>query len=616
MRLIIYTLLFFIATIANGQRTYWQQHVDYKMDIDFDVNNHKFNGVQVLKYTNNSPDTLHRVFYHLYYNAFQPGSMMDVRSRSLPDPDRRVMSRIVALRPNEIGYQKIDKLTQDGTPLEHEVEGTILEVKLAYPIVPGASTTFEMEFNAQVPIQIRRTGRDNAEGVSYSMTQWYPKLSEYDYEGWHPNPYIAREFHGVWGDFEVNINIDADYLIGASGVLQNGIEIGHGYQPSDIMHKGKNGNHVWNFKAENVIDFAWVADPEYKHITKRTEDGTLLHFIFQPGEETSESWAKLPQIMEESLKFINENFGQYQFPGYTFAQGGDGGMEYPMITLINGRQTLGGLASVSIHEFLHSWYQFTLATNESLYPWMDEGFTEYAEDEVKNHLRKVGLLPGEVVENPHIAAISRYIMFTQSGLEEPSSTHSDHFSTNRAYTMASYIKGNVILNQLQYIMGDAVFKKAFKKYYDTWKFKHPTPNDFIRVMEKESGLVLDWVPEYFIETTKTIDYGINSVVANTNGGTKVSLERIGLMPMPIDIEITMKDGSKQLHHIPLRIMRGEKSFPMKQKVVVEEDWPWTNTSYEFQVPMKFADIESLQIDPSRHLADVVKDNNTYIIADK
>jgi hypothetical protein len=206
----IFVILFFLSSItlqSIAQAGYWQQEAAYKMEVELDVENNQLNGKQLLLYTNHSPDTLHRVFYHLYFNAFQPNSMMDVRSRTIADPDRRVGSRIAQLSEEESGYQKVLKLEQDGKKLQYFISGTILEVELAQPILPGESTTFEMDFEAQVPIQIRRSGRDNKEGIRYSMTQWYPKMVEYDKEGWHANPYVGREFHGVWGSFDVKITI-------------------------------------------------------------------------------------------------------------------------------------------------------------------------------------------------------------------------------------------------------------------------------------------------------------------------------------------------------------------------------------------------------------------------
>jgi hypothetical protein len=221
-----YILVFFLLPLfAAAQPDRWQQHVNYEMNIDVNAEKNQYTGFQKLVYTNNSPDTLDKVFYHLYFNAFQPGSMMDVRSRNLPDPDGRVRDRISKLTPDEIGYIKVNNLTCNGTALRFETNETILEVTLNEPVLPGASAVFEMEWDAQVPLQIRRSGRDNREGVRLSMAQWYPKLCEYDYQGWHANPYIAREFYGVWGDFDVTIAIDKNYLVAAGGYLQNPLRL-------------------------------------------------------------------------------------------------------------------------------------------------------------------------------------------------------------------------------------------------------------------------------------------------------------------------------------------------------------------------------------------------------
>lgn len=608
MKVLIFSVLLSCAFFSNAQVCYWQQSIDYQMDIDFDARKHQYQGNQLLKYSNNSPDTLHKVFYHLYFNAFQPGSMMDERSRTIQDPDPRVGDRIAALSESEIGYQKIKTLTQDGKKVDYFTVGTILEVDLAQPILPGGSSVFQMEWDAQVPVQIRRAGRDNKEGIAYSMAQWYPKMAEYDYMGWHANPYVGREFHGVWGDFKVNITIDSDYLIGATGLLQNSNDIGKGYQALDLPQPKLKDKVTWQWKAENVIDFCWAADPDYEHITSIAHDGTMLNFIFQPGEATSENWAQLPKIMDEALRFMNANYGKYQFPQYTFVQGGDGGMEYPMLTLITGERSLGSLVGVCVHEWMHSWYQFTLATNESLYAWMDEGFTSFASSEIMNHLVKKGLLPGNYVENPHARSTAGVALFSQSGIEEALSVHSDHFKTNTAYGRGAYTKGSVFLSQLEYIMGEVPFRRGLLRYFDTWKFKHPTPNDIIRIMEKESGIELDWYKEYFVFTTKSIDYAISDVQSSSEG-TSIVLERLGDMPMPVEVAIRKKDGTSELHYIPMRIMRGEKTFGKGEEVVKHEDWPWTHTKYTLNIAVQQSDLESITLDSSKRVADTDLNNN-------
>ena len=612
----VITICFFGSTLhyAFAQPDRWQQGAAYVMDIDFDTQTHRYDGKQTLTYVNNSPDTLHKVFYHLYFNAFQPNSMMDIRSLTIADPDRRVGDRISKLSDEEIGYQKINTLTQNGRAVDFEVVGTILEVTLADPIAPGTVHVFEMDFEAQVPVQIRRSGRNNREGIDYSMAQWYPKMCEYDYQGWHANPYVGREFYGIWGYFDVTIHMDKDYLIGATGILQNPEEIGHGYETEGMVVQQPEGDKLhWRFVAQNVHDFVWGADPDYTHTKLQRDDGTMLHFFYQENERTKDNWEALPGIMDQAFDYINTNFGPYQYDKYSFIQGGDGGMEYPMATLITGERSLNSLVGVSVHELMHSWYQMMLGTNEALYAWMDEGFTSYASNRVMNELAGQGLIPGrQKVENPHTGSYAGYINLARTDREEPLSTHSDHFVTNTAYGIGSYSKGAVFLHQLSYIIGQNDFDRGMLRYFDTWKFKHPNSNDFIRIMEKESGLELDWYREYFINTTHNIDYAVESA-AEEDDQTVVTLRRLGVMPMPIDVQVTYLDGRTEIINIPLRIMRGhkEKEAGMGDALyrVAEADWPWTHPEYQLVLPVPSDRIEAIEIDPSARLADVDRANN-------
>ncbi len=608
-------LLFGLITLSlswattQAQADRWQQHVEYTMAIDFNVDKHQFAGEQEIVYTNNSPDTLDRVFYHLYFNAFQPGSMMDIRSRTIRDPSPKIGARISTLEKEEIGYHDILSLTQDGEATPYQVVGTILEVDLTHPILPGEQTTLAMKFNAQVPIQIRRSGRDNKEGISYSMAQWYPKLAEYDYQGWHANPYVAREYYGIWGDFDVKITIDGDYVVGGTGYLQNPEEIGFGY--TDSMESASDDEtKTYHFVAPNVHDFMWGADPDYQHTTYTREDGMVMHFYYQPGPRTTENWEALPAIMDRAFEFINATYGQYPYEQYSFVQGGDGGMEYPMATLITGERTLTSLVGVSVHELMHSWYQMVLGTNESLYAWMDEGFTSYASNEVMNYLRAEGLIPGVAVEDPNLEDVNGLMQFARSGLEEPISLHADHFVTNSAYSVGAYVKGSAFLHQLEYIMGKEDFAAGMLRYFDTWKFKHPNANDFVRVMEKQSGLELDWFREYFVNTTHYPDYGIGAV-ASEDEVTKLNLVKIGIMPMPVDVAVTFTDGQVQYYTIPLQMMRGEKEREGDIEYEVLEDWPWTHPTYDLTIDRPLGEIRSIEIDPSLRMVDFNRENNKF-----
>jgi len=611
-------IFFTIATVAQSladraDDERWQQAAKYTMEIDMDVNTNQFTGTQRLVYTNNSPDELNQVFYHLYFNAFQPGSMMDVRSRTIADPDRRVGDRISKLSESEIGYQKIKSLTMDGKAVDFSNEGTVLEVKLPSAIAPGQTVTFDMEFEAQVPVQIRRTGRDNAEDVRYSMAQWFPKLAEFDYQGWHADEYIGREFYGVWGDFDVKISIDQDYVVGGTGYLQNPLEIGHGYEDEGqtVNKKVKDGKLTWHFIAPNVHDFMWAADPNYQHDKLTMKNGTVLHFLHKKGRN-DENWEKLIPLTEQAFEYANEHFGQYPYEQFSVIQGGDGGMEYPMSTLITGtRRSLGSLLGVTVHEFMHDWYHGVLGSNEALHPWMDEGFTSYASGRIMRSVMGDGDPAETTLDNLGTrAGQGSYLNVAQSGFEEPLSTHSDHYDRNGAYGAAAYGKGAVWMSQLGYVIGEEARDKGLLEYFETWKFKHPNPNDVLRVFEKTSGLELDWYNEYFVYTTKKIDYGIQEVVGEGNQ-TKVTLSKESQMPMPMDVVITYKDGTKEVHYMALRMMRGEKPAETDDKRIQHPDWPWTHPVYEFSVDRPISDIASVEIDPSGRMADVNRDNNKW-----
>lgn len=581
---------------SNPTATYWQQHVDYTMDIDVDVNKHQYKGTQKLVYTNNSPDELDKVYYHLYFNAFQPGSQMDVRSLNIIDSDKRVRDRISKLQPDEIGYIKVNSLKQNGVEVSHETVGTVLEVTLKNPIKAGESVTFDMLFDAQVPLQVRRTGRDSAEGVALSMAQWYPKMAEYDFQGWHTSPYIAREFHGVWGDFDVTLHIDKDYVVGGTGYLQNPQEIGHNYEDKTKPLNLPQGDKLkWHFKAPKVHDFTWAADPEYNHDIFVMPNGITLHFLYKKTLEAKylENWKKLQPKTAELMTYFSENIGEYPYKQYSVIQGGDGGMEYAMSTLITGQRSFRSLFGVTAHELAHNWFQFVLAINESLHPWMDEGFTSYISNKAEDEILEVNS------DNPHAGSYRGYRNIVTRGYEESLSTHADRYDTNWAYGTASYSKGAMFLSQLEYVIGSENVAKGIKKFYTDFAFKHPTPNDVTRSMEKVSGIHLGWYLNEWTQTLHTIDYGIKEVNNKT-----ITLERIGKMPMPMDIEVVYADGSVENFNIPLRIMRGEKPTT----ATILEDWAWAHPTYTFTVAKA---VKKVTIDKSGLMADVDLENNVY-----
>ena len=600
--------LFFLPLLVFSQAG-WQQHAEYFMDIKMDVSDFTFSGEQTILYTNNSPDTINKVYYHLFFNAFRPGSQMDIRSRAIQDPDRRVGSRIFALEKKDFGELKVGSMEQNGKKAEFDENETVLVVKLNKPLLPGKKTELKMVFTGQVPLQIRRSGKLNKEGVHLTMTQWFPKLAEYDFEGWHPNPYIGREFHGVWGNYTVNITIDKNYVVGGTGYLQNAKEIGHGY--GEKTKKNSDNTLTWKFYAPNVHDFAWAADPDYLHDIITSESGVDLHFLYK-NTVNVDDWKKLQGDTLKLLEFFEKNIGPYPWEQYSVIQGGDGGMEYAMCTMITGERSYGSLFGVTAHELAHAWFQHVLANNEAKHPWMDEGFTEY-----------ITSLAEEFVNNktspfPHKSSYERYYMINNLQkenpaieIDQPQTVHSDRWNYNFTYGANAYSKGSVFLSQLGYIIGKKNLSKTIKRYYNDFKFKHPTPNDFKRVAEKVSGTELEWYLNDWTRTTNKIDYEIVSYNDKTRG---VSLRRIENMPMPIELFITFDDGSKELYYIPTDLMFNYKQFDQSVVVTNLSPWKWANSEYSFFIEDNNKKVVFIEIDPSKRLADIDQKNNVFNIS--
>ena len=603
-RELILTLLLGVSvSIAQGQ--YWQQRVEYKMDIDFDAESHQYIGDQELTYFNHSPDTLTKVFYHLYFNAFQPGSMMEVGSHNNTDSDSRLFS-IANFTPEEMGYLHVVSLSQNGNSLTFEEQGTILSVTLAKPILPGKKAVFTMKFKGQVPIQTRRSGRDNAEGVAYSMSQWYPKLSEYDTEGWHADPYIGREFYGVWGNYNVNITIDAEYILGGTGFVKNPKEVKHGYGGYNGLPESE--KVTWRFEAKDVHDFMWAADKEYLHKIVKVNEDLEVHLLYKDDPDYNPNWDTLATIIPSMFNYVNWRFGKYDFKKYSIIQGGDGGMEYPMATLITGFQSYRGLLSVTVHELMHSWYQMALGNNELKYPWMDEGFTSYAAGITMNYLRS-----GDSLGVPdYDRAMKSVIYLIESDVNEPLSIHSDHYLSRLAYGINAYSKGTIYLHQLSYIIGQKNLDETLRRYYDQWKYKHPEPRDIMLVAEKVSGLELDWYNNYYIYSTRKLDYSIKAVYGKADE-TKIVLERKGDFIMPVDLQVKLKDGNQSLYSIPLQIMRGHKPAEKDKNMIFAAPWTWVNPTYELTIPYGIESIKSLHIDPEVRTTDMDRENNNIEI---
>ena len=584
-------LLFLLFTSYSFGQNYWQQEANYKIFVDINVKNNRYKGNQEIVYTNNSNDTLNKIFIHLYFNAFKASSDMAERLVSGDDINTRFDINLKELKPEEEGYLDVFNLKQDNTDVDSFVSDTILEVTLANPLVPGQSSIFSMDFKGQVPITIRRAGRDSPMGVKFSMAQWYPKISEYDYEGWNTAPYTGREFHGVWGDFDVNIKIDKDYIVAASGYLQKTDQL----NPKLGVKSGN--KRIWNFIAPRVHDFTWAADPDYIHDVYPGPNGVKLNFYYKNDPKIVENWRTLQPITAELMKFFNENIGTYPYKQYSVVQGGDGGMEYSMLTLINYGDKFVPLVGVTSHELAHAWFQGVLATNEMNHEWMDEGAASYFGNLAESFVLKTDFY------RSIMGSYGSYIRLANSGREMPQSTNANRYKFNRAYESTAYSKGFVFLSQLRYIIGNEAFKKTIKNYFNTYKFTHPLPNDFRRIAEQSSGILLNWYLTDWTQTTNKIDYAIDKV-EKVNKKSIISLKRIGLMPMPLEVLVKLKDGTEEFYYIPITLMRGEKKRPTyAERWTQVEDWSWAYKKYNLEIDYELESIQSININPTGLIAD-------------
>lgn len=609
MNMRLFLLFSFVFSLFSAQQNaYYQQYAKYKMDIDVNAAQFTYTGNQTLTYTNNSPDELKVVYFHLYWNAFKPGSMMDQRVAGQgKNGDSRLqvngVSRLASIPKEEEGAQNIHWIKQNGKDLQFEIQETVMKVVLATPLKPNSSTTFTMEWDAVIPKQIRRAGRNNREGIDMTMTQWYPKIAEYDYDGWATFDYVGREFHAPFADFEVNIKIDKDYVIGAGGTLENPTDV-KGYDANATIKADKDNKTTWKWTAKNMLDFAWAADRDYTVENFTILDGPKVYYVYQKSEKTK-LWQDSKPYVTQFFQLMNASFGRYPYPSYSFIQGGDGGMEYGMCTMILGEATsLDGLLGLMIHEGGHSWNQQIMAYNEPMRPWMDEGFTSYYESLIMHQI----MPPKEAVANPFVGSLTNYRNFVKRGIEEPAVWFGDHHDNGTAYSFSSYVKGELFLVQLGYIMGEQNLTLTMQEFFRKWNLKHPTDRDFMHIAQKVSGMDLKWFQNYWINTTKTIDYAVKNVEYGVTS-TTITLENKGYVPMPIDFSVLTKDKKVINYQIPLNMTHVWKKNDIYGNFSTLNFWPWTQKEYTFTIPYTKSQISALGIDFSGRLADVnVEDN--------
>ncbi|NPA42405.1 MAG: M1 family metallopeptidase [Chlorobi bacterium] len=597
----------FLSFALKAQNGYWQQYVSYTMDVDMDVKNKSYEGFQRAAYTNRSPDTLREIYYHLIWNVFKPNSSLYWHNKTRKDPDPRLL-KLQDLKPEEQGDYRIFSLTQNGQPVDFEIRESILRVKLNEPVAPGETHVFEMKYRVHIPKLLRRSGYDNAEGVDFSMAQWYPKIAEYRPDGWHADPFLGREFFGVWGDFDVTIHIDRDYVVGGSGYLQNSDEIWNYRNGRWELKKTRKKKRTWHFKAPDVHDFSWAADPDY--VRESTDaDSVRLNFYYLNTKKNAEKWKVLKDYTVKTLAFYNRIIGPYPYKQYSVIQAGDGGMEYAMCTFITGNRTEASLVGVMMHELAHSWFQFVLATDETRHAWMDEGFTTF----ISMMAQKLIYEKKFDETNYWTGVIETYAGYATGDDVEPMSLFADSYLSNMSYWVNAYDKGAAFLIHLINIGGLKPTLAFLQNYYAEWKFKHPEPEDMLRVAEKTLGMELDWFYNEWVESTHTVDYAVVSV-EKSGDGSRITIRKIGGMPVPLDVLVVSKGGEFRMYHLPyFRTLhyRQSPNFSKPEFFRVLEPWFDGYPEYTFDVPWPPEALKLVQADPWFYTLDVDPANNIW-----
>ncbi len=605
-------------------KAYWQQDVHYKIDARIDETTDIIEATENLQYWNNSPDTLHFVYFHLWQNAFVKGSHL------------HELEEATNFKPRLGKYEKqglgtvVDEWVVDGLSTKTELDNTIIKVYLPKPLYPGAKTTFSLKFKTYYDkgATRRRMQMWDAWGYRhYNGVQWFPKMCVYDRKfGWDTYQHLNKEFYGDFGSYDVSLDFASNYIVEATGMLQNRKEVlpdelrakldiknfankKWEEKPSEIIPYKKGERKVWHFKANNVHDFAFTADPSYR-IGTATWNGVECVALVQ--EPHAAGWQNGAEYVAKIIQTFSEDIGMYQYPKMVAADARDG-MEYPMLTMDGGRDP--GYRGLLVHEIAHNWFYGQVGNNETYRAALDEGFTQFLtawglrkidgdtlkEDQPKSKYRRM-------FREPEIVADRRvYVAYLYDALnkeELPLNTHSNDFNNALGHEggyRGVYYKTATMLYNLQYTLGDSLFLAAMQHYFHQWRFAHPYFEDFRNSIIQFTHTDLNWFFDQWLETTKTIDYSIRNIkrIPGTDSFA-IKLRRNGQMQMPIDFTVTARNGSMYDYHIP------NTWFTRQTNATVLPKWYGWNKLHDtytahVQVP---GGIKNVLLDTSYRLADI------------
>ena len=553
----IYSLILAFTFICNqcNAQTYWQQKVNYKIDVRLDDKTHTLTAFETITYTNNSPNTLTYIYFHLWPNAYK--NETTALSKQLEWKDHYALNE---LHESQLGYIDSLNFKVNDRPIQWELDKKNLDICkliLNESLLPGQSIEISTPFFVKIPDSgISRLGHTKE---AYQITQWYPKPAVYDQNGWNPIPYLDQgEFYSEFGDFDVTIQLPQNYIVGATGNLLTKNELEFLHAQSTLLNKEKDSLYFKNIISDtifktirytqtNIHDFAWFAD---KRFIVKTNTIELPH-----SKKTVQCWAMYTpenaELWEKSLTYINDGVyyyslwnGDYPYQNVTAVDGtisAGGGMEYPTITVIGNCKDELSLEQVIVHEIGHNWFYGILGSNERVHGWMDEGINTFNENRYFMTKYPTNEFTSDMFQSLfHLKHLNYraqfdlcYTSITSLGIDQAIETHSEKFSKNN-YAMVMYGKTGLIFNYLKAYLGDSVFDCCSQAYFDQWKFKHPQPKDIQVVYETISGKKLDWLFKPLLQSKNYIDYKITSV-KQVDDTSYVTIKNKGQVNGPVEV---------------------------------------------------------------------------------
>lgn len=596
---------------APGAR-YWQNRADYDLAATLDTAKTTLRGQLTLRYTNNSPDTLHFIWMQVEQNAFKANSL---NSFIFPQDSR------FGARGFEGGdvIDRFDQLLGGGAKgtarkvaVTRRANETMMKVELAEPLAPGKVATFDVAWHFLIPEHgADRMGRD---GALYELAQWYPRVAVYDdVRGWNTDPYLGQgEFYLEYGDFNLAVTLPAGYIVAATGALQNAAEVLPAAQVARLARAAKSdsviriitadelksgaarttrtGTLTWKFAAKNVRDAVWAASPDYQWDASSYK-GTLAMAYYRP--KAAANWSDAADQSRMSIQEYSERWFAYPWPHISAVEGPISGMEYPMIAMEAQGDDVYDLYNVVTHEIGHMWFPMIVGSNERIYMWQDEGFNTFINtfSEGRRYPQKGDQMARAAVERNQIEQVMT------AGVDKPVDINPDRISPN-FLGFSAYLKPSVGLQLLrQEILGPEAFDDAFRTYVARWAFKHPTPADFYRTMMDVGGRRLDWFfRQWFIENAR-FDQSLDLVTQRTVGDTN---------------QITVLYGNKQRGVLPIRARFTFSDGTTQDYLYPAEVWSTNSTKYlrRYTVPAA-KQLVKLQLDPEARLIDIDRSNNTW-----